>query len=323
MQLGHEHPLVSIVSVNFNQPALTALMLDSLRSVTYPAIETFVVDNGSSQGDIRTIIPRYPEANFILSDTNLGFAGGNNLAFPHVKGKYVLLLNNDTEVDPGFLEPLVELMEKDPEVGIVSPKILFFDEPDRIQYAGTTAIHPITSRGSKYGYQEVDQGQQDILRETGYPNGACMLIRADLLKEYGHLYEHYFLYYEEHDWAFRVNQAGFRSMYQPASRIYHKVSASTGKLSPLKAYYLHRNRWVFIRRNRKGLTRLFATLYYLLVATPRMLADYLGQGDFARAKAIWRALVWNATHWKLPTGAYKAGIKTHIFLAPKLSSTLI
>lgn len=308
-------PLVSIVTVNFNQPELTALMLDSLRQVTYPNLEVFVVDNGSSKGDIRQIQPDYPEATFLISDTNLGFAGGNNLAFPYTKGQYVLLLNNDTEVDPGFLEPMVSLMEADETVGVVSPKIYFYDEPNRLQYAGTTSIHPITSRGSKFGYREIDQGQHDQLKETGYPNGACMLVRGDLLQRFGYLYEHYFLYYEEHDWAFRVNRAGYRLLFQPASAIRHKVSASTGRLSPLKAYYLHRNRWLFIRRNRKGWTRLLATLYFLGFATPKTWLSYVLQGDWQRVKAIHKAIRWNLRHRVLPTGPYDPQVQTEHFPA--------
>ncbi|MEM9983478.1 MAG: glycosyltransferase family 2 protein [Bacteroidota bacterium] len=287
-------PLVSIVSVNYKQAGLTQAMLDSLREVSYPAVQTIVVDNESDGESVPKLAGEYPEAIFLYSPENLGFAGGNNLGFTRAEGKYVLLLNNDTEVDPGFLEPMVEMMEQRPEVGIVSPKIYFFDYPETLQYAGTTPIHPITSRGRKFGYRELDQGQHDLPRETGYANGACMLIRRELIEDLGHMAEDYFLYYEEHDFTERIKQAGYQVMFQPKGKIYHKVSASTGALSPLKAFYLHRNRLVFILRTQKGLTRVLAVLYYLGVATSKAWLTYLLQGDQARRKAIqlatWRAL---------------------------------
>lgn len=290
------YPKVSIVSVNWNQVELTCIMLASLRHVSYPNVEVIVVDNGSTKGDPKTIKERFPEIKLILSDNNLGFAGGNNLAFPHITGKYVLLLNNDTEVDPHFLEPIIETMEKDDIIGIVSPKILFYDKPTHLQYAGTTLINPITSRGKRFGYDEEDKGQYDQARETGFANGACMMIRAQLLEELGHLYEDYFLYYEEHDFCERARKAGYRICFEPKSKIYHKVSASTGVLSPLKTYYQHRNRLLFMRRNTQGWTYRLGFLYYLLIATPKECIKYLLSLRFDNVRAIWRGTVWNLMH---------------------------
>lgn len=280
-------PRVSIVSVNYRQPTVTGLMLDSLRQCSYPDLEIIVVDNGSGAQGVQHLESEFPEAKFIYSAQNLGFAGGNNLAFPHASGEYVLLLNNDTEVPPDFLQPMVAMMEADRRIGVVSPKLFFYDQPDTLQYAGTTLIHPITSRGRKFGYGEVDQGQHDQAREIGYANGACMLIRRKLLEQLDYLREDYFLYYEEHDLTERMRQTGFRIMFQPESHIYHKVSASTGALSPLKAFYLHRNRLVFIRRTQRGLTKGLAVLYYLLVATPKAWLSVFR--DPERRKAIWLA----------------------------------
>ena len=282
-------PRVTIVSVNYRQPTLTGLMLLSLQQATYPDLEIIVVDNGSGAQGVQHLEAEFPAVQFLYSADNLGFAGGNNLAFPHATGDYVLLLNNDTEVPPDFLQPMVRMMEADRRIGVVSPKLYFYDQPDTLQYAGTTRIHPITSRGRKFGHGEVDQGQHDQVRETGYANGACLLIRRKLLEQAGYLREDYFLYYEEHDLTERVRQAGFRIMYQPESHIYHKVSASTGALSPLKAFYLHRNRLVFIRRTQRGLTKGLALLYYLLVATPKAWLGALRHPE--RRKAIERA-VW-------------------------------
>ncbi len=294
------YPLVSIVSVNWNQVELTCIMLESLRQLSYPNVEVIVVDNGSTKGDPNEIKERYPETKLILSERNLGFAGGNNLAFPYVSGKYVLLLNNDTEVDPHFLEPMVEALEKHEHIGILSPKIYFFDNPEYLQYAGTTLINPVTSRGYRFGYNQKDTGQFKEGRETGFANGACMMIRGKLLKEVGHLYEDYFLYYEEHDYCERVRKAGYQIYFEPKSKIYHKVSASTGVLSPLKTYYQHRNRLLFQKRNTEGWVLLLAKLYYFLIVTPKECIKYLLSGRFDNIQAIMKGTMWNVTHIDRP-----------------------
>src|SRR5688572_26442584 len=115
-------PLVSVITINYNQLQLTLDLLKSLRNITYPAIEIIVVDNASVQNPLPTISAEYPEVKVIVSEKNLGFAGGNNLGIEAAAGKYLLFLNNDTEVDPGFLEPLVTLFETDPKAGAASSK---------------------------------------------------------------------------------------------------------------------------------------------------------------------------------------------------------
>jgi GT2 family glycosyltransferase len=126
MDTKSKQPMVSIVSVNYDQPVVTCEMLESLRKVTYPNFETLIVDNGSPKTSPHIIKEKYPEVELIISAENLGFAGGNNIALKQAKGDYILLLNNDTEVKPDFLESLVELMESDKKIGIVSSKILYF-----------------------------------------------------------------------------------------------------------------------------------------------------------------------------------------------------
>lgn len=291
-------PMVSIVSVNFNQPELTRIMLESLDKMTYPNWECLLVDNGSTKGDIRPLKKDFPDTHLYINPDNLGFAGGNNLAFPHCKGKYILMLNNDTEVHPEFLQPLVQLMEERPDVGVVSPKLFYYDDPEVLQFAGTTRMHPITMRGKKIGNGIKDEGQFDQLRETGFANGACMLIRKELLDTLGYMYEPYFLYYEEHDLCSRIERAGYKIMFHPESRIWHKVSASTGALSPLKTHYLHRNRLVYLRRNRQGFTKWLALAYYWGVATPKELLKHRRSPE--HRDAIKRAIVWNLKNKRLP-----------------------
>lgn len=292
-----EQPLVSIVSVNYDQPDITCEMLDSLRKVTYPNFETLIVDNASPSTSPFPIKEKYPEVELIISDKNLGFAGGNNIAIKQVKGDYVLLLNNDTEVKPDFLDSLVALMESDKKIGIASSKILYFYEDNTIQYAGASPINPITSRGRHYGYKEVDNGQFNEVTETCYPHGACMLIRKSVLEEIGLLYEGYFLYYEELDFAERVKRAGYKIYYQPNSSILHKESISTGKNSPLKTYYMNRNRLLFLRRNSKGFTFLLAMIYFFVISLPKNTIKYLFNKE--HLSSLYRGVAWNIGNYDI------------------------
>ena len=180
-----EFPLVSIITVNYNQSKVTCELLESLRKVTYPNYETIVVDNGSPTDSPDKIGTLYPECRLIKSAKNLGFAGGNNLGIKHSSGEFLLFINNDTEVEPGFLEPLVSKLQSDPRMGMVSPKIRFYFAPDTIQYAGYTPLNKVTLRQQLIGYREKDTGQYNSTRETFSIHGAAMMVPRKVVLEVG------------------------------------------------------------------------------------------------------------------------------------------
>lgn len=309
MESTNKQPLVSIVTVNYNQSKVTCELIESLRKITYNNIEIFVVDNGSPSDNPDVIKEEYPEIILLKTNENLGFAGGNNYAFPYCKGKYVLLINNDTEVDPGFLEPLVELLESDPKIGIVNPRIQYYYSPGIIQHGGYTPFNFITIRNFSIGYGKKDDGQFMNISESGSTFGAAMLVPLKVIKEVGMLADIFFLYYEEHDWAAHIKKAGYSTYYNGKSLVYHKESISTGKDSPFKTYYISRGRILFARRNTSGLKKFFAMMYIYLVTTPRITLGYLLRLRFDHVWAYWRAVWWNLTH--------RNGI---IFALPKLKN---
>ncbi|MDA3905842.1 MAG: glycosyltransferase family 2 protein [Bacteroidales bacterium] len=265
-----EKPLISIVSVQFGHCEITLEMIKSLKQISYSNIEIIIVDNASPEGNPNIVKEKYPEIIYIKSKKNLGFAGGNNLGIRAAKGKYILMLNNDTEVDTGFLEPLVEKMESNPKMGIVSPKIKFFHSPELLQYAGYEHINPITQRGGAIGYEEKDIGQYEKDAEAASGHGAAMMISMKVIKEVGLMSEVFFLYYEELDWAHRIRNAGYKIYYVHNSLIYHKESVSTGgRISALRSYYMTRNRILYLRRNFFGFTYFLAVLYQMFIAIPK------------------------------------------------------
>lgn len=265
-----EQPLISIVSVQYGHPEVTLEMIKSLKNISYPNIEIIVVDNASPNCNPDIVKETYPDIIYIKSEVNLGFAGGNNLGFKIAKGKYILLLNNDTEVDKGFLEPLVKKMQDNPKIGIVSPKIRFFHSPDILQYTGYEHINPITQRGGARGFAEKDMGQYEEDHEAAYGHGAAMMVSMKAIKEVGLMADVFFLYYEELDWGHRIRNAGYKIFYVHDSLVYHKESISTGgRVSALRAYYMTRNRILYLRRNFSGLNFLLAVVYQIFIAIPK------------------------------------------------------
>jgi GT2 family glycosyltransferase len=234
----------------------------------------------------------------IKSPVNTGFAGGNNLGFQQAKGKYFLMLNNDTEVAPGFLEPLVQKMEEDPNVGAVSSKVIFFDSDNILQYAGAGRIHPITGRGGFIGTNEKDILQYPTV-QTGHAHGAAMMVKREVIQKIGLMADLYFLYYEELDFCERIKNAGYTIWYIAESVVYHKESMTVGRENPLKVYYMTRNRILFLRRNKKWLTVGLFMLYFTFIAIPKNSLGYLLKGKWNLLAAFLKGYLWNFSHYHI------------------------
>ena len=292
-----KEPLVSLVTVNYNQPQVTAELLKSLSLLKYTNWEIIVVDNASSPEKSSAYLKKeFPFIVHISSPVNLGFAGGNNIGLHYCKGDYIFLINNDTEVTEGLLTGLIDFMLAHPDCGIACPKIKYFFQPDTIQYAGAIGLHPLTSRSYDIGYMEKDNGQFNDQRITDLPNGAAMMISVSHLKEIGRMSELFFLYYEELDWAARFKQAGYPVYYVGTAEIFHKESVSTGKNSPFKTFFLYRNRFLYIRRNYTGWRWLVAASFFVLVSSSVHILKHALKKEWGHAGSIWKALVWNFTH---------------------------
>lgn len=300
--------LTSIITVNYHQTALTIDLLRSLvRHTANDAIEVIVVDNGSTDDQESVFRAVYPGVVYLRSEANLGFAGGNNLGIRHAKGDYLLFLNNDTEITAGFVGSLRNELERHPNMGLLSPLILYFDDQAKIQYAGFTSMNYLTGRNKGIGQMESDDGQYDDLTvETGYCHGAAMICRSADLQRVGLMEEHFFLYYEELDWCEKFRRAGLKTGFTGKAKIYHKESMSVGRESPLKSYFMTRNRWLFIRRNAKRGTAIAFSCYYLLFAMPFSLIKYIAKGRFDLVTAALRGIGWNFTQ---PTDSRDLGVK--------------
>ena len=282
---------LSLITVNFNGLTDTCALIDSIPSSNIP-LEVIVVDNGSSNNEAATLSQRYPSVKVVRSERNLGFAGGNNLGIKAAKGKYLFLINNDTVFDRNgdpFL-PLIDRLESDKTIGMVCPKIRFTWDKSPIQFAGYTPLSPITLRNHAIGFGEEDTGQHNTPHPTPYAHGAAMLLKREVIEKAGLMPECYFLYYEELDWSLCITRAGYDIWYEPAATIFHKESRSTGQDSPLKAYYISRNRLLFAKRNMSACTRFLSYGYQILAVATRDTARCLLKGQTAQAKAVCRGI---------------------------------
>jgi len=286
---------ISIITVNFNQSYVTEELLNSINLTnSYKFIEIIVVDNGSTVNSVPEWKQKYPDYIFIRSDQNLGFAGGNNLGIQKATGDYLFLVNNDTEFTPGLIEKLIDVLERKPNVGMVSPKIRYFDQPEMLQYMGYSNMNYFTARNSCIGQFEIDNGQYDNLTgPTGYVHGAAMMVKRECIEKAGLMAENFFLYYEEYDWCDRVKKAGYEVWLVAGALIYHKESVSVGKVSALKEYFMNRNRILFIRRNAGVFPRFIFDIYFLLMVTPRNIIRYIKTGHPDFIKWLFIAIWWN------------------------------
>ncbi len=254
-------------------------------------MEVIVVDNASNQDEASIISEKYPHIKVIRSRKNLGFAGGNNLGIKEARGKYILLINNDTYFKEFNTDALIEKLESSDKIGIVCPKLRFAWGSNPIQFAGYTSLSNITVRNQAMGFGEEDNGQYNTAHPTPYAHGAAMLIKREALEIVGLMPECYFLYYEEIDWSMMFTRAGYEIWYDPACTVYHKESQTTGQNSPLRTYYITRNRLLLVKRNYKGINKYLSYIYLIGIVATRDITKYSLHGRFDLVKAVYKGIM--------------------------------
>jgi GT2 family glycosyltransferase len=247
-----KYPTVAIVIINWNNFSDIKECLESLDRITYSNYEVIVVDNASRDDSVEKLRREFPQHTVIRNLVNKGFAGGCNVGIRYALDRgidYILLLNDDTVVEKGFLEPAVEAMINNEKLGIVCGKIYYHSTPRVIWSAGGVMKSWITGTPfSIVGHNEIDVGQFDEKRSIDWCVGALMLIPRSVFEKVGLLPDCYFLCMEEGDFAVQVRRAGFELSYVPDSIIWHKVGVS-GNISIRSIYNNYRNRLLFMERN--------------------------------------------------------------------------
>lgn len=293
---------VVVVVLNWNGLEDTLECLESVQKTDYPNFEVLVVDNGSVDGSPKAIREAFPQVTLLETGQNLGYAGGNNVGIRHALtdgADWVLLLNNDTVVDPAAVRALVGVGERYPQAGSLGSKIYSYGTANRVWYAGAEW------RSEYATFIQIGEGQADgdgrfgRVEETAYASGCAMLVRADAFRRVGLFDPRFFLLFEENDWCYRARRLEYRCLFVPEARVWHKASASFGShWSPLYAYFWSRNRLLWIEKHlpfserfvayrviARGLRRT-AHRYLRGEAAPRvtMAAELRGIADYLRRR---------------------------------------
>lgn len=242
---------VAIIVLNWNGLDDTRACASSLAQQTYPNARVYLVDNASSDGSAATLPREFPQFTHVANTENLGFTEGNNRVIARALSEganAILLLNNDTEVAPNFLEHLVAALDSDPQVGMVGPKIFFHDEPERIWYAGGRTDYAIWRPFSHVGQNEMDRPAFAVAGDTDWITGCCVLVRAALIRQVGVLNPVFGFVCEDVDWSLRARRVGWQLRYQPEAKVWHKISRSFERSGVRNQYYADRNCLLVARR---------------------------------------------------------------------------
>lgn len=297
-------PKVAAVIIHWNRCKLLEQFLPFLMASTYTNLEVYVADNASTDDTIPFLEDHYPSIKIIRLDKNYGYAGGYNEALKQVKADYYVLINNDIEVTPGWIEPVIAEMQKNSRIAACQPKLLQYHHKDKFEYAGAAggmmdSLGYVFCRGRIFEVDEVDKHQYQNTTEIFWASGACFFIKADAFHEVDGFDKHFFAHMEEVDMCWRLQQRGYRILAVPASVVYHVGGGTLSKQSPQKTYLNFKNSLCMLFKN------LPATKLIWLIPL-RSCLDLLSSGFFLmnglprHSWAIHRAhadFFFNMGHW--------------------------
>jgi len=255
------YPQVGIGILNWNGKKYLEEFLPFFSKVTYPAFTIYVIDNNSSDDSIAFLQEHYPQVKIIQTYGNFGVAGGYNIGFDQMPEPYVMMLNSDVEITPGFIEPLVEILEKDATVAACQSKMLSFQHRDEFEYGGGAGgeidiLGYSFCRGRIFDTVEKDHAQYTTA-PVFWGGGAALLIRRTAYKEVGGMYAYYFMHFEEVDLCWKFHSYGYSVVCCNESIVYHVGGGSLSYQSPRKTYYNFRNNLIMCYRNSTPLYRIW------------------------------------------------------------------
>jgi len=245
---------VSVVIINYNGRKYLEQFLPSVLASTYSNMELIIADNASTDDSLNFVRNTYPSVRIIELKRNHGYAGGYNEALKEVLSDYYVLLNTDVEVTPGWIEPVIELMEKDQQIGACQPKILSYEQRDQFEYSGASGGwmdclgYPF-ARGRIFDICETDNGQYDDVQPIFWASGAALFVRADLFHQAKGFDEYFFAHMEEIDFCWRLQLLGYSIYVCPSSRIFHIGGGTLPKGNERKVFLNFRNNMIMLAKN--------------------------------------------------------------------------
>jgi GT2 family glycosyltransferase len=247
-------PKAAVVILNWNGQKHLENFLPSVMATTYSNFQVVVADNGSNDHSVSFLERNYPQIRLILLKENYGFARGYNEALKNIDADYFVLLNSDVKVEPGWLEPAIEMLENDKQIAACQPKILSFSNPSLFEYAGgaggwlDSLGYPF-AKGRIFDICEEDRGQYNTPEPIFWASGAAMIIRSRVFHEMKGFDEYFFAHQEEIDLCWRIQQAGYSLYSCPASVVYHVGGGTLPKGNSLKTFLNFRNNQIMLYKN--------------------------------------------------------------------------
>lgn len=301
-------PRVAAIVLNYNGREVTLEALPSLTAMTYPAYDVLVVDNGSTDGSYEAVAEVYPQVHQVRAEINRGAAAGCNLGIRWAMERgydYLLILNNDIEVDPEMLSELVKAAERDPAIGCVGPKEYYHGDPERLWSAGGK-LRFRESITKERGEGELDRGQYDRDEEVDYVNGCAMLVRRQVVEAVGLWDPVFHLAVEDADFCTRMKAAGYRCRYAHKARLWHKVSHTTGIYKPGKTFHTGRSTAIYVRRYANPWQWL-TSLTFMAASLPAAFLRELPKGNQAAVTSKLKGFVAGFRAPLGPPPAYEPG----------------
>jgi GT2 family glycosyltransferase len=257
---------VHVIILNWNGAGVIGPCLDSLRKVEDPPLEIIVVDNGSTDSSPQLVRDSYPEVRLIENGRNLLFAAGNNVGIEAALeegAETILLLNNDTEVDPAFASEMLGAFD-DERVGIAGPRIYYYDDPSRIWYGGG-GFNRLTGVPRHLGLRRTEGTFDDPPGDTGWVTGCALMVRREVFEQVGLLDPSYTIYCEDVDFSLRAASEGWSIRYVPSAKVWHKVSSSSGGgMTPFKLENRIASTWKLLSRHRSPCWRALVFPVHLI-----------------------------------------------------------
>lgn len=247
-------PLVSVVILNWNGQQHLETFLPAVKQYACAGMELVVADNASSDGSVAWLRASHPDVRVIALEKNFGFAKGYNEALKQVDARYYVLLNSDVEVTANWLQPMIDLLEADPEIGACQPKIKMYHDKTSFEYAGAAggwldALGYPFARGRIFDFCEQDLGQYDDVTDVFWASGAALFVRAELYHRLGGLDTFFFAHQEEIDFCWRLQLAGYRVKVCPHAVVFHVGGGTLPKGNEWKVFLNFRNNLVMLAKN--------------------------------------------------------------------------
>jgi GT2 family glycosyltransferase len=286
-------PLVAVVILNWNGLRFLQQFLPGVLQTRYQALQIVVADNASADGSVEWLRQHHPQVHIIKNPGNEGFARGYNLALQQVKADYYVLLNSDVEVTPDWVDPVIELMERQPEIAACQPKILSWHQKSQFEYAGAAGGwidrygFPF-ARGRVMDHCEADESQYEDAAPVFWATGAALFIKAAAYHEVGGLDDYFFAHQEEIDLCWRLQRAGHRVYVCPQSVVYHVGGGTLPQGNPRKTFLNFRNNLIMLSKNLHPAER-YGKLFLRLMLDGVAGIRFLLKGDFKSCWAVFRS----------------------------------